>query len=292
PSQFHFRISGAPGAVYVVEASGDLLKWAPVFTNTVPSAGHFDFTDSASGNFQQRFYRAVPSSTVVSVHSLAASFRNDRILIKPKPGIILSALEQLHALAGVQVLQNYSSMGGLQVLQTPLTSSVSDLIATYRSSGLVEYAEPDYRVEVLAVPDDFRYGDGSLWGLHNTGVYGGIPGAENDAREGWDTQNTASNIVVAVIDTGVRYSHEDLADNMWVNPGEIPGNGIDDDGDGYVDDVHGINAINNSGDPDDDYGHGTHVSGTIGGVGNNSVGVVGVAWHVQIMACKFLDSSG
>ncbi|HXT40168.1 MAG TPA: hypothetical protein VN887_09105, partial [Candidatus Angelobacter sp.] len=126
PSQFHFRISGAPGAVYVVEASGDLLKWAPVFTNTVPSAGHFDFTDSASGNFQQRFYRAVPSSTVVSVHSLAASFRNDRILIKPKPGIILSALEQLHALAGVQVLQNYSSMGGLQVLQTPLTSSVSD----------------------------------------------------------------------------------------------------------------------------------------------------------------------
>jgi PKD repeat protein len=166
------------------------------------------------------------------------------------------------------------------------------LVATYLHSGLVEYAEPDYRVEVMAVPDDFRYGDGSLWGLHNTGVYGGTPGADIQAQAAWDIQNTAGNIIVAVIDTGVRYTHEDLAGNMWVNPGEIPGNGVDDDGDGYVDDVHGIDAINNGGDPDDDYGHGTHVSGTIGGVGNNSVGVVGVAWQVQIMACKFLDSSG
>src|SRR5439155_27108301 len=81
-------------------------------------------------------------------------------------------------------------------------------------------------------------------------------------------------------------------DNMWVNPDEIPGNGLDDDGDGYVDDVHGINVIANTGDPNDDHGHGTHVSGTVGGVGNNSVGVVGVAWKVQIMACKFLDASG
>src|SRR5213082_1247742 len=79
---------------------------------------------------------------------------------------------------------------------------------------------------------------------------------------------------------------------MWVNSGEIPGNGVDDDGDGYVDDVHGINTIANSGDPMDDHGHGTHVSGTIGALGNNSVGVVGVAWKVQIMACKFLDASG
>src|SRR5213082_1174594 len=79
---------------------------------------------------------------------------------------------------------------------------------------------------------------------------------------------------------------------MWVNSGEIPGNGVDDDGDGYVDDVHGINAINNAGDPNDDHGHGTHVSGTIGAVGNNTVGIVGVCWKVQIMACKFLDSTG
>ncbi|PYK99615.1 MAG: hypothetical protein DME19_08005 [Verrucomicrobia bacterium] len=160
------------------------------------------------------------------------------------------------------------------------------------ASGLVEYAEPDYKLEALLTPNDFRYTDGSLWGLHNTGQFGGVPGADIKAPEAWDVRTAAGNIIVAVIDTGVRYTHEDLADNMWVNPGEIPGNGIDDDGDGYVDDVHGINAVNNTGDPNDDHGHGTHVSGTIGALGNNSVGVVGVAWKVQIMACKFLDASG
>jgi len=95
-----------------------------------------------------------------------------------------------------------------------------------------------------------------------------------------------------VIDTGVRYTHDDLAANMWTNPGEIAGNGLDDDGDGYVDDVHGINAITGSGDPNDDNGHGTHVSGTIGAVGNNGIGVVGVAWGVKIMALKAFNSSG
>src|SRR5439155_9028487 len=106
---------------------------------------------------------------------------------------------------------------------------------------------------------------------------------------------------VAVIDTGIRYTHEDLASNMWRNPGETgldangndkATNGIDDDGDGYVDDVYGINAITGSGDPGDDYFHGTHCAGTIGGVGNNGVGVAGVAWHVKLMACKFISSEG
>src|SRR5204862_8179620 len=137
-----------------------------------------------------------------------------------------------------------------------------------------------------------HYGDGSLWDLHNTGIYGGTPGADISDEAAWDIQNNAGNIIVAVIDTGVRYTHEDLADNMWVNPGEIAGNGIDDDGDGYVDDVHGINAINNTGDPNDDHGHGSHVSGTIGAVGNNGLGSVGVCWEVQIMACKFIDATG
>src|SRR6266480_589108 len=268
-SQLHLRVSGAPGAAYMVEASSDLLAWTPVVTNTVSSAGYFDFVDSQLNNLPQRFYRAGPSLGAVSTQNLLEDFRQDRILVKPKSGI-LSGLGQLHALAGVQVLQSYPGIGNLQVLKVPPQASLSDLIAFYRRSGQVEYAEPDYQVQALLAPNDFRYGDGSLWDLHNTGLYGGTPGADISAEAAWDIQNSAGNIIVAVIDTGVRYTHEDLADNMWVNPGEIPGNGIDDDGDGYVDDVHGINVINHTGDPNDDHGHGTHVSGTIGAVGNNT----------------------
>ena len=102
----------------------------------------------------------------------------------------------------------------------------------------------------------------------------------------------SANVLVGVIDTGVDYNHPDLAANIWTNPGEIAGNGIDDDGNGYIDDVHGYDFVNNDGDPMDDNGHGTHFSGTIGGVGNNGIGVAGVNWNVKIMALKFLDSGG
>ena len=105
------------------------------------------------------------------------------------------------------------------------------------------------------------------------------------------TQGNTS-IVVAVIDTGVDYTHSDLIENMWRNPNEIQGNNIDDDGNGYIDDIYGINAILGSGNPMDDNGHGTHVAGIIGAKGNNNNGVCGVNWKVSIMALKFLDSSG
>jgi subtilisin family serine protease len=290
--EFRFRVSGAPASTYVVEASSDLTKWTPVLTNFVSGAGYFDFVDSQIGQFPQRFYRTVYLPPTVSAESLLENFREDRILVKPRTGITQGVLAGLHQLLGVQVLQTYPGIGNLQVLQVPPTASVSDLIAVYRRSDLVEYVEPDFQVHALLAPDDFRYADGSLWGLNNVGQLGGVSDADIDAPEAWDVQSTAPNIIVAVIDTGVRYTHEDLAANMWVNPGETPGNGIDDDGDGFVDDVHGINTINNSGDPNDDHGHGTHVSGTLGAVGNNSVGVVGIAWNVQLMACKFLDPSG
>ncbi len=104
--------------------------------------------------------------------------------------------------------------------------------------------------------------------------------------------NGSPDVVVADIDSGVDYTHPDLAANMWVNPGEVPGNGLDDDGNGYVDDVHGIDASNGDSDPMDDHGHGTHTAGTIGATGDNGAGVVGVAWGSRILACKFLDSSG
>jgi subtilisin family serine protease len=105
---------------------------------------------------------------------------------------------------------------------------------------------------------------------------------------------TGGNVTVAVVDTGVDLTHRDLAPNLWTNPGEVPGNGIDDDGDGIVDDVHGADFANGDGDPTDDNGHGTHVAGIVAARGNNGVGVAGLAWRARIMAIKVLgaDASG
>ncbi|MDO8335357.1 MAG: S8 family peptidase, partial [Candidatus Saccharibacteria bacterium] len=146
-----------------------------------------------------------------------------------------------------------------------------------------------------------------LWGLHNDGQTGGTVDADIDAPEAWGIYTGNSNAIVAVIDTGVDYAHEDLAANIWTNAGEIPGNGIDDDSNGYIDDDKGWDFstcadYNSNGtcnvpkpednNPYDDHGHGTHCSGTIGAVGDNGIGVTGVNWGIQIMPLKFINSHG
>ena len=113
-----------------------------------------------------------------------------------------------------------------------------------------------------------------------------------DAPDAWNISTGSQSVVVAVIDTGVDYTHPDLAANIWTNPGEIAGNGRDDDGNGFVDDVHGYDFAEHDGDPMDDNGHGTHVAGTIAAVGNNGLGVAGVNWSASIMPLKFLNSQG
>tara|TARA_R110000751_G_scaffold192931_2_gene298485 strand:+ start:177 stop:2735 length:2559 start_codon:yes stop_codon:yes gene_type:complete len=168
--------------------------------------------------------------------------------------------------------------------------SVKNALEKLRKNPAVLYAEPDYIVSAAGIPDDARFDE--LWGMHNTGQTGGVDDADIDAPEAWDISTGSRDVVVGVIDTGVDYSHPDLAANMWANPGEIAGDGIDNDGNGFIDDIHGINAITNSGDPMDDNGHGTHVSGTIGATGNDGIGVVGVNHNVSIIGCKFLDSAG
>lgn len=168
--------------------------------------------------------------------------------------------------------------------------SAKEAIERLKSHQAIEYVEPDYRVSIASIPNDPRFED--LWGLNNEGQTGGTVDADIDAPEAWSISTGSRDIVVGVIDTGVDYSHPDLAANAWVNSGEIAGDGIDNDGNGYIDDVHGINAITDAGDPMDDEGHGTHVSGTIGASGNNGVGIVGVNHDVSIAGCKFLAADG
>jgi subtilisin family serine protease len=162
-----------------------------------------------------------------------------------------------------------------------------DLIQTNRN---IEYAEPNYIQRAIGMPDDARFNE--LWGMHNTGQSGGTTDADIDAVEAWDIFTGSHDVVVAVIDTGVDYNHVDLVDNRWVNVGETAGNGVDDDGNGFVDDVYGYDFRNNDGDHISGHSHGTHCSGTVGGVGNNSIGVAGVSHAVRIMAVKFLSDGG
>jgi subtilisin family serine protease len=206
------------------------------------------------------------------------TYRADRILVQPKAPISPVALTRLHSAMKVEVLRTFEGIGHLQVLRVPDGETVPGLITRYQQSGLVEFAEPDFLVQAATTtPNDPKYLDGTLWGLNNIGQNGGTADADIDAPETWDVLTSASNIVVAVLDTGVRYTHEDLAANMWVNPS---------------DGGHGFNALTGTNNPNDDNGHGTLMAGIIGAVGDNGLGVVGVAWGVQIMAAKCLDSTG
>ena len=181
--------------------------------------------------------------------------------------------------------------------QDVVRADLLNRMQTLRASGLFQYVQPDYVKQALQVvprrdPTDQAYADGTLWGLRNIGGQGGLAGADISAPQAWYLTTGSTNVIVAIIDTGIRYTHQDLAKQMWHNPNEIPGNGIDDDNNGFVDDVYGINAINMTGDPMDSLDHGTHVSGTIGAAANDGNPHVGVNWQVQLMGCKFIGPLG
>lgn len=192
---------------------------------------------------------------------------------------------------GKNKFKNQSIMTRWRIIKINKNANKKRIIEGLKKNPFVDVVEPNYKLEINILPDDSFFSD--LWGLHNTGQTGGLEDSDIDAPEAWDTlTGENSNVVVAVIDTGVDYNHPDLAQNMWTNQGEIPDNGLDDDGNGYIDDVYGYDFYNYDADPWDDHYHGTHVAGTISAVGNNGEGVVGVSWGAKIMAVKFLSSSG
>ncbi|MCP3137091.1 S8 family peptidase [Pyxidicoccus xibeiensis] len=197
-----------------------------------------------------------------------------------------------HAVKGARVMHRFRKLAGLQHVRLPEGTSVEQALEHYRRDPLVAYAEPNFIYMPSALPADSRFGE--LWALDNTGQTLGTVDADLNVPEAWAILQERESGVVAVIDSGVDFTHPDLADNMWVNPGEVAGNGVDDDGNGYVDDVHGIDATDytRTKPPMDVNGHGTHVAGTIAARAGNGPGVVGVSPRTKLIACKMEDASG
>lgn len=171
----------------------------------------------------------------------------------------------------------------------PASVKLQEAIDHFNADPNVESVEPNFVVKILRTPNDPYYSSSGSWGQSYRDLWG-MP--KIDAASAWDQNTGSTSIIVADIDTGVDRNHPDIANNMWVNTAETPGNRVDDDGNGYIDDYYGWDWVNNDGDPMDDHGHGTHVAGTIAAVGNNVTGVVGVNWTSKIMALKFLSASG
>jgi len=181
---------------------------------------------------------------------------------------------------------NKKGLPGTQVVKVPVGLSIEEAIALYAENPDVLSVQPNYQIELLDVPDDPDFS--IQWGLLNTGV----PGADIHVVPAWDHSTGSSAVLIAIPDTGIDISHPDLAGNIWTNSREIPGNGIDDDGNGYIDDVNGWDFFNDDSSPLDDNGHGTHVAGIAGAVGNNGFGITGVMWGTKILPLKVIGASG
>ena len=226
-----------------------------------------------------------------------ALLKKDKALLSKKERRIVRRLKR--APKGARVPE----LGRIYKLQLELEpgQSLEEAVAAYGSDPDIEYAELNYIVKITASPNDPLYP--IQWALNNTGqMYPesgryneppGTPDSDIDAPEAWDIYTGSSDVVIAVVDTGADYTHRDLDDNMWVNQAELGGQaGVDDDGNGYIDDIYGYNFIYDNSDPKDDHGHGTHCAGIIAAEGDNGLDIAGVCWNARIMALKFLNSQG
>ena len=214
----------------------------------------------------------------------------DEILVRFKDRTSAQGKASAHSAVSAATKKRFNLVRQLELVKLPRGVSVDHALDLYRANPDVLYAEPNYAVQSQVTPNDPWFSQ--LWGMQNTGQSGGTVDADIDAPGAWDLATGSSAVVVAVIDTGIDYNHAALSANMFQNSADCNANGVDDDGNGFIDDCFGIDTYSNDSNPLDDNNHGTHVAGTIGAVGADGVGVVGVNWDVGLMACKFLSAAG
>jgi len=241
------------------------------------------------------------------------NYEDNCLLVKIKDGIDISTPEKAlavieniaqsdplfgsvedvrHVFSGLNTNRQKKCEYGLDRWVRILFKSVDDLLEEllrWKNHPLVVDAQLNYVMTVYLEPNDPYYYSSGSWGQQFQDLYGMHV---IDGAGAWDVSIGSHDVVVAVVDTGIDYTHEDIIENLWINEDEIPDNGQDDDGDGFIDNIYGADFSNGDGDPWDGHGHGTHCAGTVAGVGNNALGVVGVNWQCSIMAVKGLDDGG
>ncbi|MEJ2695319.1 MAG: S8 family serine peptidase [Candidatus Sulfobium sp.] len=234
-----------------------------------------------------------PVATVQSILAEAekGGYRKGELLVRYKTGTAAAASARMNSAVGAKSVRKFPLVNAEQV-KLPEGVSVKDAVSRYMQDPDVLYAEPNYLRYPMMTPND-TYFNPQQWALDNTGTYAsGTVGDDIGMPQAWDLTQGSRDVIVADIDSGVDYNHPDLVNNIWINTGEDCNNGIDDDGNGYIDDCQGWNFPAGTNDPMDDFGHGTHVAGIIGAVGNNGQGIAGVMWNVRIMPLKFISQLG
>jgi len=283
-------VSFVPVAVPSAAYAWTGLDRGAVVLQPTPDKTSVDASLSVSGDSSVRSHGPLAGQ---STGASQRGYVDGEVLVKFKTGVMgtTAALAAYRAVGATKIV-SLDAVEGLELAKLDPGVSVETAVKAFEAMPNVEYAQPNYIVNAITVvPNDGFFEQ--LWGLNNIGPWWGPVDADIDAPEAWDFMTGSSDVVVAVIDTGIDYRHPDLVNNLWVNAGELNGvDGFDDDGNGYSDDIYGYDFVNEDGDPYDDNGHGTHCAGTIGAEGNNALGVVGVNWDVSIMSVKVADADG
>jgi thermitase len=260
--------------------------------------------------------RIFPSKTKQGILTADPATRHEpnalavaEVLVKFRAGVSEEEIQRIIARFNDRTEDEIEALPGLQAIDDLDDAEAAEVVAQYQALPEVEYAEENYEISLIEPGDvsfaeeDSDYTDRSRghlhpkdplfseqWALDNHGQSGGKEGADISAAIAWSVTSGSDKVVVAVIDTGVDYTHTDLANNIWVRPASL--SPYEDLQIGTIQDFHGYNAVENNADPMDDSGHGTHCAGIIGAEGGNNLGIAGVNWEVQIMPLKFMNASG
>ncbi len=276
-----------------INAKGNHLKkhialTVLVFISVFAFLGLVSATDVSSGTGSTNISLNSSNLTVNQSSTLNTSnstnYRKDEIFVRFKSNSSNKASldeisKKINLQIGATVIKEFPEVKGLQLVKISGNVSLQDALAKYLANPNVLYAEPNYIYKQEAFPDDSYYNN--EWGL-----------SQINASLAWNITTGSGKVIIAIVDSGIDLNHPDLKSHIWINLGEIPGNKIDDDHNGYVDDVYGWNFAGDNNNVTDDDGHGTHVAGIIAAVGNNTMGIAGVMWNVTIIPIKFLDKNG